>query len=98
MTIASVSIPRGPKGSPLLGHALHLSRGTLEFLRACSGDYGDLIPLRFFRKRILFVNHPDYIQQVLATNQRNVVKGVTHRTDHALVGDGISLAEGDAWR
>ncbi|HVC35295.1 MAG TPA: cytochrome P450 [Chloroflexota bacterium] len=96
--MTSSSLPRGPKGHPLLGNALSLSRGALEFLRACAGEYGDLVPLRFLGKRILLVNHPDDIAQVLATNHRKVVKGITRRSDHILLGDGISLSEGDVWR
>lgn len=93
----SSSPPRGPKGSPILGHALSLSHDALEFLRSCAGAYGDLVPLRFLRKPILFVNHPDYIAHVLATNHQKVVKGIARRSDHALIGDGISLREGDSW-
>jgi cytochrome P450 len=96
--MTSALLPRGPKGTPFLGHALSLARGGLEFLRECAGAYGDLVPLRFLRKRILFVNHPDYIAHVLATSHRKVVKGVVHRTDHTLIGDGLSLSEGDCWR
>jgi cytochrome P450 len=96
--MTSSSVPRGPKGSPLLGNALSLSRGGLAFLRMCAGEYGDLVSFRFFWKRILFVNHPDHIGQVLAANHRKVVKGMAHRTDRALMRDGLSLSEGDLWR
>lgn len=88
----------GPKGSYILGNALSLSRNALGFLHACAREHGDLVRLRFLGKRILFVNHPDYIADVLVANHRNVVKGVTRRSDQRLLGQGISLSEGDAWR
>jgi len=88
---------RGPTGYPILGNALSVFRGALPFLHACAADYGDLVPLWFFRKRLLFVNHPDYIGHVLATCHRQVMKGISRRSDHILLGDGISLSEGDVW-
>jgi cytochrome P450 len=96
MTLSKV--PRGPTGRPFIGQAWDLSRGALEFLRSCARDYGDLVPLQFFWKQIFFVNHPDYIGQVLATNHRKVDKCMARRLDHALLGDGIALSEGDEWR
>ena len=90
--------PPGPKGIPVLGHALSLSHGALEFLRQCALDYGDLVALRFFGKPILFVNHPDDVARVLATNHRNVIKGIARRSDQILLDTGVSLSEGDAWR
>jgi cytochrome P450 len=92
----STLLPRGPKGQPVLGNAVSLARGRFAFLHACALEYGDVVPLRFFRKRLLFVNHPDYIEQLLATNHRKVVKDLA-RADYALIGDGLSLNEGDSW-
>lgn len=90
--------PQGPRGLPILGNAPALARGTLRFLRTCAEQYGDLVPLRFFWKRILLVNHPDLIEHVLAVHQHQIVKDIAQRTDHALIGDGLFLREGDAWR
>jgi cytochrome P450 len=96
--MSSSSAPGGPRGLPLLGNALSLSRGGLEYLRACAAEYGDLVPFRFLWKRVLLVNHPDLVAQVLATSHRELAKGIAHRTDRLLVGEGLSLSEGDAWR
>ncbi len=88
---------QGPRGNAIVGNAVDLARGGLPFLQRCSREYGDLIPLRFFWKPILFVNHPDYIEQVLVTNQRAVVKDIAQRADHALIGEGLFLREGESW-
>lgn len=98
LAASSCDVRRGPRGFPLLGHAASLSFGRLEFLRACAARYGDLIPLRFFGKPILLVNHPDDVRQVLLINHQRVVKGMAHRTDRLLVRDGLSLSEGEDWR
>jgi cytochrome P450 len=70
----------------------------LGFLRDCALECGDLVPLRFFGKRILFVNHPDAIAQVLAAGPAQVTKGIVRRSDRLLLGEGITLREGAAWR
>lgn len=93
----STMLPQGPKGHPLLGNAADLSRETLGFLHRCAREYGDLVPLRFFWKPILFVNHPDYIEQVLAVNHSKVIKNIAQRANRALIGDGLFLSEGAYW-
>lgn len=92
------ALPPGPKGLPILGNALDLSRETLRFLARCGREYGDLVSLRFLGKPILFVNHPALIEQVLTTRQRAIIKDVAQRTDHALIGRGLFLSEGETWR
>ena len=88
---------RGPAGHPLLGHALGLSREALGYLQRCAREYGDLVPLRFFWRPILFVNHPDLIGRVLSANARQVHKDIFQRADRALIGNGLFLSEGDFW-
>ncbi len=92
------ALPPGPKGLPILGNALDLSRETLGFLARCGREYGDLVSLRFLGKPILFVNHPALIEQVLTIRQRAIIKDVAQRTDHALIGRGLFLSEGKTWR
>lgn len=94
----SLALPPGPKGLPILGNALDLSRETLGFLTRCGREYGDLVSLRFLGKPILFVNHPALIEQVLTTHQRAIIKDIAQRTDHALIGWGLFLSEGETWR
>jgi cytochrome P450 len=87
---------RGPPRQPVLGNAHSLARDKFAFLRACALEYGDVVPLRFLGKRILFVNHPDFVEQIFTTHQRKVVKDFA-RADYGLIGDGLSLTEGDNW-
>src|SRR6266545_1877835 len=87
----------GPRGAPFLGNAADLSRHGLKYLRRCAQEYGDLVPLRYFWKPVLFVNHPDLIEQVVTTNQHRVVKDVGQRADRPLIGNGLFLSEGQTW-
>jgi cytochrome P450 len=89
---------RGPRGNPLLGNAVALSRGTLRYLERCAREYGDLVPLRFLWKPILFVNGPELIEEVLVANRHRLVKDIAQRSDHALIGNGLFLSEGATWR
>jgi cytochrome P450 len=74
-----------------------MARGGPRFLRACAAKYGDLVELRLFWKPVLFVNHPDYVGQVLATLHGKVGKGLTRHVDRGLLGEGLSLRDGDDW-
>lgn len=96
--VAEDVVARGPRGKPLVGNAVELSRGTLRFLEYCARVYGDLVPLRFLWKPILFVNNPDLIEQALIVNRHCLIKDVAQRSDRALIGDGLFLSEGATWR
>lgn len=97
MMMIPTARPQGPPGTFILGHAIDLSQEGLDFLQQCARKYGDVVPLRFFWKQILFVNHPDYIEDVLATRARDVVKDIGQRADRPLIGNGLFLSEGSFW-
>ncbi len=44
------------------------------------------------------ISHPDYIKQVLQTNNRKYVKGIGINRVQILLGKGIMVSEGDFWR
>jgi len=81
----------------LVGNAVELSRDGLGYLHQCALKYGDLVPLRYFWKPVLFVNRPDLIEQVITVNQHRVVKDVGQRADRPLIGNGLFLSEGQTW-
>lgn len=95
--MAAVVSLRRPVRWSLAGDGWALSREGLVFLQRCAREYGDLVPLRYFWKKLLFVNHPDYIEQVLVKCSRRIVKDVAQRADRALIGDGLFLGEGESW-
>jgi cytochrome P450 len=69
----------------------------MAFLTRCAREYGDFVPLRFGPKRMVFLSHPDLIEYVLVTNNRNFVKSPQFRALGAVGGNGIFLSEGDFW-
>ena len=51
------------------------------------------------RKELTYVlNHPDLVEHVLATNNRNYVKGLGFDRVKMLLGNGLIVSEGAFWR
>lgn len=98
--MSATLIPHGPKGNFLLGVMAEFNRDSLAFLEKLARDYGDIVRTRFFYVPAYFLYHPDYIEQVLATNSRNFIKPLSFRTPffHRLVGNGLLTSEGEFWR
>ena len=72
--MATTRIPSGPSGHFLLGNLPELSRDPLGFLMKCAREHGDLVSVRFANVKGYLLNHPDYIEYVLVTNNRNFIK------------------------
>lgn len=94
----SSKLPPGPKGRHLLGSTFELSRDWLGFLTRCAREYGDVVFFRFFHTPVCLVNHPDLIESVLVTNQRNFLKSKDYRVLRSALGDGLLTSEGELWR
>jgi cytochrome P450 len=79
-------------------NALELSRDWMGFLVECAREYGDAVFFRFFDDPICLLVHPDYIEQVLVTNQSNFVKSRDYRVLVHVMGEGLLTSEGETWR
>jgi cytochrome P450 len=90
------AVLRGPPGSRVLGHLADLQRDQLGFYVRCAG-YGDVVPARFFRRRVLLLYHPDAIEDVLVARSRDFIKSPGVLLLQPLLGTGLLLAEGDFW-
>ena len=93
-------VPHGPKGNFILGVMPEFNRDSLAFLEKIHREYGDIVRTRFFYVPAYFLYHPDHIEQVLATNNKNFIKPLSFRTPffNRLVGNGLLTSEGDFWR
>ena len=56
--------------------------------------YGDIAHYKIGWNHIVFLNHPDYIREVLAVQNDNFVKERTVRRSKMLLGEGMITAEG----
>ena len=97
VAVAPRQLPAGPRGHFLLGHLPEISRDQLGFLLACARRHGDVVQLRFGRRRVVLLNHPRDVEEVLVTRQRNFVKGYFYRILGPLLGNGLLTSEGDFW-
>jgi cytochrome P450 len=98
MSVSTKTEPRGPKGHLLLGSGPDFGRDQLGFYAACAREYGDLVPIRLGPRRALLVYHPDAIEDVLVTRNRDFVKSPGVRLLlRRLIGNGLFLSEGGFW-
>ena len=91
------SLPRGPRGHWLLGSGPDAARDQLGFYTACAQEYGDIVPLRLGPRRGLLAYHPDAIEEVLVTRNRDYVKSPGIRLLARLLGNGLVLSEDGVW-
>jgi cytochrome P450 len=98
MTTAAAR-PPGPKGTFLLGNLSGFNRDPLGFLTRCARAYGDVVYLRTFNLPVYLVSHPDQIEEVLVTQNRNFIKdkGLRLRPGRRLFGNGLLTSEGEFW-
>ena len=98
MSVSTKTEPRGPKGHLFIGSGPDFGRDQLGFYAACAREYGDLVPIRLGPRRALLVYHPDAIEDVLVTRNRDFVKSPGVRfLLRRLIGNGLFLSEGGSW-
>ncbi|WP_255170241.1 cytochrome P450 [Natrononativus amylolyticus] len=91
--------PPGPDGLPLVGNQLAFLRDPYGFMTRTAREYGDIAAWEDPGGTTYQLNHPDYIEQVLVSNNENYIKG--ERFQHILrpiTGNGILNSEGAVWR
>lgn len=93
----SRSIPEVPSGN-IFGHLKAYVKDPLAFLQKHLDEYGDIFTFRVANRRLIFINHPDYIRRVLQENHRNYIKSEAYRKLALLLGDGLFTSEGAYWR
>ena len=101
--------PPGPKSKLPWRHLLAFHRDPLAFLVAMARDYGDIAHLTIGPLHVYMLYHPDYIEDVLVTHNRNFSKDrgfMSHRREYLtrktwlklLMGEGVLASEGDVHR
>src|ERR1700674_718343 len=61
-------------------------------------EYGDISHYKIGRHHIVFLNHPDYIREVLVVQNDNFVKERTVQRTKMLLGEGMITSEGTQHR
>jgi cytochrome P450 len=92
-------VPPGPKGLPLVGVSFKFARDPLRMLQSVAKEYGDIVRLPVGFQTRIFINHPDWITQVLVVQHAKFHKSdLTKRLLGDLLGRGLLTSEDDFWR
>ena len=84
----------GPRYNPLALNLIRFRRDPLSFLQWLTKQYGDFARFWMGGQQMFFVNHPDYIRDVLVTYNSNFVKGRALQRAKRLLGQGLLTSEG----
>jgi len=87
----------GPRAGFFFGSGAHFRRDQLGFYEACAREYGDFVQTRMGPFRIFLIYHPDAIEELLVTRNRDFIKSPGVRLLRPLLGEGLLLSEGDTW-
>src|SRR6267142_3386922 len=92
------SYPPGPKRTVPFAGLLAYRRGPLPYFQNLAQQYGDISYFRIGPQEAYFLNHPDYIKDVLVTGNQNFMKGLVLQRAKRLLGEGLLTSEGDFHR
>lgn len=95
--IEKAAIP-GPRGHWLKGNIPEFAADRLGFLTRIAREHGDVVAIRFLHRKILVVNHPALVEEVLVTRNRSFIKHFALRIAKSTMGEGLLTSEGDFWR
>ena len=89
--------PPSSSGKPFVGHLIDFRRDPLTFLDGLA-KRGDVVRFKMGPQQIYLLNHPDYIRDVLVTNNRNFVKSRGLEMAKKFLGESLLTSEGDFHR
>jgi cytochrome P450 len=88
----------GPTGREMLGAIRRMRRDTLGWLTEVADRYGDVVAFPVPGEPVLLLRHPDAVQHVLQTNNRNYGKRtIQYDTLSIITGRGLLTNDGDSW-
>jgi len=89
------NLPPGPGPWSALTNLLRLRKDSLGFLKDLTNEYGDIVKFRIGPYKVVLLNHPDYIKEVLTVQHANFVKGRPLELAKLLIGEGLLTSEGE---
>jgi cytochrome P450 len=90
-------LPDGPPAHLLTGHATDLHHDRLGCFTRWARDYGDFVPLRLGPRRGFLLSHPDYLREVLVSQQHNFIRPYPVRQSRTTFGDSMFITSGPRW-
>jgi cytochrome P450 len=95
--MASHRLPPSPPGHWLRGNLPEFRRDMLGFFTRCSREYGDLVAVRLGPRKVHLASHPDFVEQVLVTENRKFGKSYVFELLRPMLGNGLLNSEGEFW-
>ena len=89
--------PPGPKGKLVLGSLPELQRDPINSMTEWARTYGDMVYLRLVNVDAYLLSHPDLVEEVLVTLNRNFIKHRLLRDAGEVLGNGLLTSEGEFW-
>jgi cytochrome P450 len=78
----------------MVGMLIMPGRDPLALFTRFARTYGDIVFARMSGERVFFINHPDYIRQVLVTDHAKYAKSRALERARKLLGDGLLTSDG----
>src|SRR5579871_3005780 len=86
------------KGRLIMGVLKEFRKNPPAFLEKAARDHGDIVRFRLGPQNAYLLSHPDWIKDVLVTNQANFTKSRMLERAKVLLGDGLLTSEGEVHR
>lgn len=93
-----VNYPPGPRRLIPLSGLFAYRKGPLPFFQNLAQQYGDISYFRLGPQEAYFLNHPDYVREVLVNNHQSFDKGLALQRAKRLLGEGLLTSEGEFHR
>jgi cytochrome P450 len=87
--------PPGPKFAAPGGALLAFRKNPIAFLMEKARPYGDVVYFKVGPEPFYFLNHPDYIKEVLVNRECDFIKGRGLQIAKTLLGEGLLTSEGE---
>jgi cytochrome P450 len=88
--------PVGPPGRPVSGNLRDLREDRLGFFASCA-RYGDFVPFRVKRRRVVFLSDPDFIETVVWRRADDYSKDYLTDLFHPVLRKHLLLSDVDSW-
>src|SRR5262245_12001183 len=89
--------PPALPGHWLLGNLREFRRDMLAVYLRCARECGDISSYRIGPRTLVLISRPDFIEQVLVTENRKFIKHYALRLLRPTLGDGLLTSDGDFW-
>src|SRR5690606_21043923 len=86
------------RGHWLTGIINEFNTNTLRFLEKAA-TYGDIVKMKFGPFDLYYLNHPDYVHEMLVTNASHFEKSITiKRALQDVSGENLFTSDGEFWK